>query len=149
MLAVRNRTRRELEQALAKKRVPAEAADEVLNRLTEVGLIDDQRFADAWFEGQQRRQRSTRVLRQELRIKGVDAELVDQAASSAPDDADLIAARALVAKRWPAMQRLPHDVGYRRLAGQLSRRGFGSAVISTVLRDLPRDGEPDGSSDDL
>ena len=117
------------------ERAPAEAADEVLNRLTEVGLIDDQRFADAWFEGQQRRQRSTRVLRQELRIKGVDAELVDQAASSAPDDADLIdrpgarrqtvAGHAAIAAQHQAAAGSP---------GELSRRGFGSAVISTVLK---------------
>lgn len=148
LLDVRDRTRHELEQALAKKRVPPEAAEVVLNRLTEVGLIDDQRFADAWFDGQQRRQRSTRALRQELRIKGVDAERVDQAASSAADGADLIAARALVAKRAPAMQRLTHDVRYRRLAGQLARRGFDSSVISTVLRELPRQGDADWSPDD-
>ncbi len=127
--------------------MPAEAAEKVLDRLTDVGLIDDQRFADKWFEGQQRRQRSSRALRQELRTKGVDADVVDQAASSASDDADLTAARALVAKRLPAMQRLPHDVRYRRLAGQLARRGFGSGVISTVLRDLPRQGDADGPDD--
>lgn len=129
--------------------MPAEAAEKVLDRLTDVGLIDDQRFADKWFEGQQRRQRSSRALRQELRTKGVDADVVDQAASSASDDADLTAARALVAKRLPAMQRLPHDVRYRRLAGQLARRGFGSGVISTVLRDLPRQGDADGPDDQV
>lgn len=68
---MRDRTRHELEQALAKKQVPDHAAAEALDRLTEVGLIDDQRFADAWFEAQQRRQRSTRALRHELRTKGV------------------------------------------------------------------------------
>lgn len=141
MLGVRDRTRHELEVALAKKRVPTEAADEVLDRLTEVGLIDDQRFAEAWFRGQQRRQRSTRVLRQELRTKGVDVELVDLASSAGDDDADLSAARALVAKKLPSLVRLSHEVRYRRLAGQLARRGFGSGVISTVLRDLPREGD--------
>ena len=141
LLGVRDRTRHELEVALAKKRVPPEAAEEVLDRLTEVGLIDDQRFAEAWFSSQQRRQRSTRVLRQELRTKGVDVEVVELASSAGDDDADLNAARALVAKKLPALGRLSHDVRYRRLAGQLARRGFGSGVISTVLRDLPREGE--------
>ena len=61
----------------------AHRAIEALDRLTEVGLIDDQRFADAWFEAQQRRQRSTRALRHELRTKGVHDELVDQAAAAA------------------------------------------------------------------
>lgn len=141
LLDVRDRTRHELEQALAKKQVPDHAAAEALDRLTEVGLIDDQRFADAWFEAQQRRQRSTRALRHELRTKGVHDELVDQAAAAADDGADLQAAQALVAKRLPSLQRLDHQARYRRLAGQLARRGFGPGVISTVLRDLPRAGD--------
>lgn len=143
LLDVRDRTRHELAQALAKKQVPEQAAAEALDRLTEVGLIDDQRFADAWFEAQQRRQRSTRALRQELRTKGVHDELVDQAAATADEGADLQAARALVAKRLPSLQRLPHQVRYRRLAGQLARRGFTPGVISAVLRDLPK-GDDDG-----
>ncbi|MBK8446404.1 MAG: regulatory protein RecX [Micropruina sp.] len=137
-LSVRDRSRRELEMALAKRHVPAEVAEQVLDRLTEVGLINDSAFAQAWFDTQQRRQRSTRALRHELRSKGIDAEVVEQVASNRADDADLEAARALVAKRAPALQRLPHEVRYRRLAGQLARRGFSSAVVATVLRELPR-----------
>ena len=123
---------------MVKRRLPPEAAREVLDRLTEVGLIDDRRFAEAAFDAQQRRQRSTRALRQELRTKGVDAELIDEASASLGDDADLAVARALVAKRLPGLQRVPPDVRYRRLAGQLARRGFPPGVIGTVLRDLPR-----------
>ena len=141
LLGVRDRTRRELEQALHKKGVPPEASEEVLNRLSEVGLIDDQKFADAWFESQLRRQRSTRALRYELRTKGVDTEVVELAAGTADDDADLEAARALVAKRQPSLQRLPGEVRYRRLAGQLARRGFPSSVIATVLHETPPDDE--------
>ena len=134
---MRDRTRRELEQALAKKGVPVEASEEVLDRLTDAGLIDDQKFAATWFEGQRRRQRSTRALRHELRTKGIDADVVESAAENVDDEADLHAAQALVAKRAPSLQRLPHEVRYRRLAGQLARRGFPSSVISSVLRDLP------------
>ena len=143
LLDVRDRTRHELERALAKRRVPEEAAREVLDRLTEVGLIDDRRFADATFDGQQRRQRSTRALRQELRTKGVDAEVIEQAASEVDDETDLAVARELVAKRARSLERFPHQVRYRRMAGQLARRGFSSSVIATALRELPSD-EVDG-----
>ena len=61
--------------------------------------------------------------------------------SAVADGADLQAAQALVAKRLPSLQRLDHQARYRRLAGQLARRGFGPGVISTVLRDLPRAGD--------
>lgn len=143
LLGVRDRTRRELEQALVKRRVPDEAAREVLDRFTEAGLIDDRRFAEAVFDGQQRRQRSTRALRQELRTKGVDAELIEQAAAGVDSEADLAVARELVAKRARGLERFPHEVRYRRLAGQLARRGFSPGVIATALRDLTRDDSDD------
>jgi regulatory protein len=149
LLGVRDRTRRELEQALAKRRVPAEASRVVLDRLAEVGLIDDRRFAEAVFDTRQRRQRSTRALRQELRTKGVDAELIEQAAAELDSDADLVVARELVAKRARSLERFPHEVRYRRLAGQLARRGFAPGVIAAALRELPGDdseasaGDPD------
>jgi len=136
LLSVRGRTRHELAQALAKRRVPAEAAQEVLDRLCEVGLIDDQRFAEAVFDAQHRRQRSSKALRQELRSKGVEADVIDEASAGVPDGLDLEVARALVAKRAPSLGRVPHQVRYRRLAGQLARRGFSPGVIATVLRDL-------------
>lgn len=145
LLGVRDRTRRELEQALAKRRVPSEAAREVLDRLTEVGLIDDRRFATAAFDAQQRRQRSTRALRQELRTKGVEADVIDEASEAVDDGTDLAVARSLVAKRLPGLRRVPHEVRYRRLAGQLARRGFSSGVIGTVLRELPRDDSEAGA----
>lgn len=125
--------------ALQKRRVPDAAATEVLDRLEQVGLIDDQRFAAMSFENQRRRQRSTRALRNELRTKGVDAEIIDDVALGVSPETDEQVARQLVAKRLPAMMRLPAEVRRRRLAGQLARRGFNAGVIGTVLRDLPAD----------
>jgi len=143
LLSVRDRTRHELAQALAKRRVPEPVANEVLDRLCEVGLIDDQRFAEATFDAQHRRQRSSRALRQELRSKGVHAQVIDEVSAGVADGSDLQIARALVAKRARSLDRVPHQVRYRRLAGQLARRGFSSGVIATALRDLG--GEPSES----
>ncbi|MFT4216394.1 MAG: regulatory protein RecX [Micropruina sp.] len=130
---------------MAKRRVPDEATHEVLDRLTEVGLIDDKRFAAAVFDAQQRRQRSTRALRQELRTKGIDAELIERAAADVDSETDLAVARDLVAKRARSLERFPYQVRYRRLAGQLARRGFSTEVIATVLRELPGDGAEEAS----
>lgn len=146
-LSVRDRTRHELEQVLAKRRVPESAARDVLDRFAEAGLVDDQRFAQSVFDAQQRRQRSTRALRNELRTKGVEPDVIQAAAETVDDATDELVARALVAKRLPALQRFDHQVRYRRLAGQLARRGFSPGVIGTVLRDLPRDGVPDEVDD--
>jgi regulatory protein len=116
--------------------VPPEVAEEVLDRLVEVGLVDDASFAQAWFERQGRRLRSTTALRRELRTKGVDAEVIATAAETVDPEADLEAARELVRKRAPQMAGVPAQARYRRLAGQLARRGFGPSVIAAALHDI-------------
>lgn len=133
LLDARARSRAELAQAMARKGVPEAIADEVLDRFEEVGLVDDAQFASLWVEGQQRRMKSGRALKQELRAKGVDAEVIDEALASADDDADHEAALALSRKKLRSMGGLEHQVRYRRLAGALARRGFSAGLCHRVL----------------
>jgi len=138
------RTRHELDQALQKKNVPDGVAASVLDRLEEIGLVDDGAFAQDWVESRQRRRHLSRsALRRELQLKGVDRDQVDAALATVDTDAELAAARALVAKKQGATRGLDPLVRQRRLSGALARRGFGSGIIATVLGELR-----DGSTDD-
>jgi regulatory protein len=137
-LSVRARTRHELEQALRAKKVPAAVAQQVLDRMAGVGLVDDASFASDWVESrQQRRHLSVPALRRELQAKGVGRDAIEVAVASVDGEAELVAARALVERRSAAMADLSDQVRYRRLAGMLSRRGFGPAVIARVLDERP------------
>ncbi|OPG01233.1 hypothetical protein B1R27_37960 [Streptomyces sp. GKU 895] len=76
------RTRKQLADALSKKGIPEDAAQEVLSRFEEVGLINDSAFADAWVESRHHgRGLARRALAQELRTKGVDSTLIEAAVS--------------------------------------------------------------------
>jgi regulatory protein len=133
-LATKARTRHELHQALQARKVPAQAAETVLDRMTEVGLIDDAVFAADWVESrQQRRNLSVTALRQELRNKGVDRDQIDAALDQIDASAEFEAALALAERKAAAMSALSYEVRYRRLAGVLARRGFGSRVTTQVL----------------
>lgn len=137
-LTAQARTRHELASALAAKRVPDEAARTVLDRFTELGLIDDAQFARDWVESRQsRRGLSRSVLRRELKSKGVDGEHIEEALAPIGSEHELRAARQLAEKKLRSMGQLDHQVRYRRLAGALARRGFGSGVVATVLDELP------------
>jgi regulatory protein len=137
-LSVRARTRHELEEALQAKKVPTAIARQVLDRMASVGLVDDTSFASDWVESrQQRRHLSAPALRRELQAKGVDRNTIDIALASVDDEAELAAARALVERKSAAMASLSDQVRYRRLAGMLSRRGFGPVVIARVLDERP------------
>lgn len=136
-LAAQARTRHELGQALQKKNVPAEVAARVLDRLEDVGLVNDQAFTEDWVQSrQQRRHLSRSALRRELQAKGIDRELIDATLATVNADDELTAARKLAAKKAATMDGFDPLVRQRRLAGMLARRGFSSGVVATVFAGL-------------
>jgi regulatory protein len=136
-LTARARTRSELEAALTSRQVPADVAERVLDRLAEVGLVDDRMFAQDWVRSRQaRRGLSRSALRRELQAKGVDRELIDEALAPVAPEEELAAARAVAEKKLRSMQELDRAVRYRRLAAALSRRGFGPGVVAAVLDEV-------------
>lgn len=145
-LAAQARTRTELARALKTREVPEAAANAVLDRMTEVGLVDDATFAHDWVASrQQRRHLSRTALRRELQTKGVDRDLIDDALSGVEVDDEHRAALDLARRRAASMAGLERDVAYRRLGGVLARRGFSSSVTVQVLTqvlDELREGSP-------
>jgi regulatory protein len=139
-LTARACTRHELDQALQAKNVPQGVIDAVLDRLQDVGLLDDASFAVDWVTSrQQRRHMSRRLLRRELQAKGVERSNIDSALEQVDHNAELTSARDLVERKRAVMNGLAREVQYRRLAGMLSRRGFDSAITTQVLADLLRE----------
>jgi regulatory protein len=139
-LTMRAHTRHELDKALQAKNVPQSVKKAVLDRMEEVGLVDDATFAVDWVASrQQRRHLSRRALKRELEVKGVERGDIDRALEYVDRDAEVASARELVERKRAAMSALPRDVQQRRLAGLLSRRAFDSAVITRVLSDVLRE----------
>ncbi|MCZ2831086.1 regulatory protein RecX [Modestobacter sp. VKM Ac-2986] len=130
------KTRKQLADLLAKKEVPAEVADAVLDRFTDVGLIDDAAFAAAWVSSRQSgRGLARRALASELRAKGVDGEVAAAAVAEVDPQAEWDSARALVARKMPSMQRLDRVTAERRLMGMLARKGYGGGLAGYVVRE--------------
>ncbi len=134
-LTVRARTEAELRAALARRNVPAEAVDEVVERFSGVGLLDDAAYARDWVAGGERRLKSRRSLAQELSAKGVDRETIEGALAGLDDEAELEVARALARRKAAATLGLDYSVRYRRLAGALARRGFSGSVVAMIVRE--------------
>jgi len=136
------RTRAELERAMARRGVPADAATAVLDRFTEVGLIDDEAFAAAWVTSRHTgRGLGRRALSAELRRRGVADDTVREAVQTVSADDERTAAVALVERRLRAMNGLSREVKVRRLVGMLARKGFSqSLAMSVVLEALGADG---------
>ena len=130
------RTRAELAQTLAKRGVPDDVSERVLDRFTEVGLIDDAAFAHLWVESRHRGKALARsVLRQELRRRGVEPEVIDEAVESIDDDDEWARAREFARRAVRVTSGEDPRKSLRRLAGQLARKGYPSGVCFAVARE--------------
>jgi regulatory protein len=134
-LAGRPRTRAELAKVLARKEISAEVIAEVLDRYDEVGIIDDAAFARAWVSSRHHgRGLARRALANELRQRGVDAEVADEALGVLDEDEEAATARALVDRKLRTATGAP-DAVFRRLVGMLARKGYGSGVAIRAVKD--------------
>jgi regulatory protein len=143
------RSRHELRGKLAKKDVPPDLAERLLDRFTEVGLVDDQAFARSWVEGRQRsRGLARRALAQELRRKGIDDETARTALDDLDPEVEEQAARDLVRKKLRSLREVDHTTATRRLAGLLARKGYPAGMAFAVVRDeLARAGRDELAAD--
>jgi regulatory protein len=136
LLTATPRSRAELAKALRKRRVPDEVAQHVLERLTDVNLVDDAAYAEAYVESRHRGRGLARsALRAELRRKGIDEAVAGAAVEQIDAEAELAAARGLVARRIASTAGLAPEARVRRLAGMLQRKGYPAGLAFRVVRE--------------
>jgi regulatory protein len=139
MLDRRACTRSELASALAKRGVPADAAGRVLDRFTELRLIDDAALADGYALAQHReRGLAGRAVALKLRQRGVPDDAVQAAVAQIDRSSERCAAEALVSRRLRSLSGLDPAVQARRLVGLLARKGYSPGLAHEVVRDALR-----------
>ena len=134
--AIKLLARREHSRAeLARKLSPHGTQEEiyvVLADLAQSGLLSDARYAEAYVRSNAARFGAAR-LRQTLRQKGLDSELIDAQLAGADTADELSRARAVWARKFSAA---PADVKeWARQARFLQSRGFSSEVIRKLLKE--------------
>jgi len=132
LLAVRQRSRRELERRLVQAGFePDEVAGE-LERLEQVGLLDDEAFARAVVESRMGyRGESRRVVAGKLAQAGVASDVAVLALDQAPE-AEEDRAQRLADAKAPRLSGLEPQVAFQRLYGFLARRGYGPEIARRV-----------------
>jgi regulatory protein len=147
LLTIAPRTRAQLAQALHRRGVPDEAAETVLSRFTDVGLIDDAAFARAWVESRHySRGLSRRTLSAELRRQGVDSEEIREAVDTLDPDQEVATARRLVERKMAGTRGQPPEVRVRRAAAALARKGYPAGLVFRLIKEVL---EQEGSAEAL
>lgn len=134
LLTVSAKPRAALAIALRQRGIPDDVADAVLTRFVDVGLIDDEAYAHAFVAAKHRdRALGTAALRTELRRKGVDEVIVDNAVRSIDHDGERERAQALISRRVDAAMGNGVIAARRRLVGLLARRGYSAELSRSVV----------------
>lgn len=104
-------------------------ADRVFDRLMTRGYLNDEKFAKYWIENRnQRKGISQRKLVAELRAKGVESSVIEQAMQDSPREEKSEIQKILVKKRT----RYDDE---QKLVAYLMRQGFSYDSIKEALRD--------------
>ena len=145
LLTARARTRAELEGQLAKRGYSDVVSKSVLDRLTQVGLVDDADFAEQWVRSRRvNAGKGKRALAAELRTRGVDDEVITATLAGIDAGAERERAEQLVRDKL-RREKLGDDDDtkvMRRLVGMLARRGYGqTTAVDVVTSELANERE--------
>lgn len=130
---LRPRSEKELRDWLKRKKIHESMHKDLFNRLKRLDLVDDKGFAE-WWVGQRHefKPRGVRALAQELRMKGIDREIVEQVLMDTPINEEKIA-RELLDKKAYKWKSLPKREAQQKMGQFLARKGFGWEIIRKVL----------------
>ena len=148
-LSYRQRSREEVRRYLRRKQTAPEIIDAALERLDRLELVNDHEFASFWAENrEQYSPRGARAIKNELRMKGVNREVVDELISDEKDEEFALRAgrkKALSLLHNPSMDYITFRT---RLGSFLQRRGFNYEVVARTVKALWKELKPEDVEED-
>lgn len=139
---LRPRSEKEIKGYFKRKKVHPSLTEELFSRLNRLDLVDDKKFAQWWIEQRQTfKPKSLRILNNELRIKGIKKETIQEVLSDIRINETEIVKQLLEKKsyRW---KNLPEREAKQKAYEYLSRKGFSWEMVKNLLDDfLKFDGE--------
>jgi len=132
LLASRPRSENEMRTRLALRGIDPGAIEDEIERLRASGLLDDEKFANAWVEDRKRvSPRGRRMVRYELLGRGIDPEAAERAVEDIDDrETALILARTRARRTAVAN----YEAFFAKVGGFLRRRGFDYEVTAYATR---------------
>lgn len=134
-LELRSYARNDLGRRLLRKGHQRQAVDAALDRVTDLGLLDDAAYARGYVESRAARGRGPSRLMRELMAMGVDRSHIDRAlAEQWPEGSDRSSLPLqLATKRVAQLGALPRPTKRRRLLAYLARRGFSGREVTEMV----------------
>ncbi len=136
-LKYRPRSEYELRKKLCEKNFSGDIAEQTIGYFKQIGLVDDQQFSLGWTRSKLNKPVGLRRIRQELKTKGIDEDVINTAIEKSTDLYDEPeAVRKLIEKRKNKYHGLDKQTVRRRMFGYLARRGFQTQTIIKEIHQL-------------
>ncbi len=133
LLSYRPRSQAEIRTRL-RLRFDEQAIDRVIVHLEAKHMVDDVAFAQFWKENRESfSPRSKRMLKLELRRKGIDPEVITDVVEGIDEEQGAYRAAEKKVRPWA---REDYNTFRRKLGAFLSRRGFSNEVANRVVERL-------------
>lgn len=141
LLSRKDYTKAEMKEKLASKGYEEREVEKALEKLENLGFLDDLRFAQRWIESRaQNRPISRKAMILELKRKGIEEGLIEEAMRKAEEEgnlpSDLDMARRLATSRMKRIGTGDRNIIMRRIYGTLARKGFSPDIITDILKEI-------------
>ena len=133
----RLRSEKELYERLRKKKFDERIIRNTLSFLKEKGFINDNYFAKAWIEWRIKKPLGIRKLKEELKLKGIDKEIIDSQIQKLKEtyrEEDIVSELARV--RFFKLKGIEPYKAKQRVYAYLIRRGFSPDIVMDVVSQL-------------
>lgn len=137
LLKFRMRSEKELASRLKKKKFDDEIINQTISFLKDKDFINDNYFAKTWIESRIKKPLGIRRLRQELKLKGVDKEIIDRQIEEVKKDySEEDVVLAVVRKKIERLRGVDPYKAKRRIYTYLLGRGFSPEIVMDVVNQL-------------
>lgn len=137
LLKFRPRSEKEIYQRLKNKKFNEEIISDTIAFLKEKEFIDDNYFAKVWIQSRIKRPLGLKRLRAELKVKGVDKEIIDSQIDQIKNDyAEEDIVKAIAKAKISKLKGVEPLKAKRRILDYLLRRGFSADVVFDVVGQL-------------
>ena len=136
-LSFRPRSREEVRRYLQRKETPPYIIEAALARLDRLDFVNDRAFVEFWVENRDKfNPRGSRALKNELRMKGVEREIVDELVDKDQDEELALRAGRKKASSLAHLPAMDYSTFRNRLGAFLQRRGFGYEAVTHAVKAL-------------
>jgi len=137
LLKFRLRSEKELALRLRQKKFSEAVIQETIHFLKEKEFIDDRVFAQGWVASRLKRPFGLRRIRQELALKGLDKEVIEEALERVKEhysESEVIS--QLAEQRFSRLKDIEPQKAKARVYAYLMRRGFSPDTVGEIVNTL-------------